>query len=178
MNTYFFLLVLQFMMTPIVHCTSSFACLKRMRWNERVYAREKERERERVQLSHTYKRPSSVCLSRHISYRWSKGKKGKTFFSLSLSYSSLPLNVSLLVSQFIQSSVMPSLCLYCSLFQSVLIILMISFEKTLSTNDNQHQILKADVGQDVTMSCIFDEDKIEQVRKQKRKRKFSQYRKS
>ncbi len=55
---------------------------------------------------------------------------------------------------------------------------MISFEKSLSTNDNQHQILKADVGQDVTMSCIFDEDKIEQVRKQKRKRKFSQYRKS
>ncbi|CAF0950590.1 unnamed protein product [Rotaria sordida] len=31
------------------------------------------------------------------------------------------------------------------------------------TNDYQHQILKADVGQDVTMSCIFDEDKIEQV---------------
>jgi len=98
-NTYFFLLVLQFMMTPIVHCTSSFACLKRMRWNERIYAREKERERERerVQLSHTYKRPSSVCLSRHISYRRSKGKRGKTFF-LSLSYSSLLLNVSLVVS--------------------------------------------------------------------------------
>ncbi|CAF4915615.1 unnamed protein product [Rotaria sp. Silwood1] len=30
-------------------------------------------------------------------------------------------------------------------------------------NDYQHQILKADVGQDVTMSCLFDEDKIEQV---------------
>jgi len=42
---------------------------------------------------------------------------------------------------------------------------MISFEKTFSTNDYQHQILKADVGQDVTMSCIFDQDKIEQVRK-------------
>jgi hypothetical protein len=51
---------------------------------------------------------------------------------------------------------------------------MISFEQTLSTNDYQHQILKADVGQDVTMSCLFDEDKIEQVRiyhltKQKKK---------
>jgi hypothetical protein len=44
---------------------------------------------------------------------------------------------------------------------------MIYFEKTFSINDNQHQILKADVGQDVTMSCLFDEDKIEQVRIQK-----------
>jgi hypothetical protein len=52
---------------------------------------------------------------------------------------------------------------------------MISFKQTLSTNDYQHQILKADVGQDVTMSCLFDEDKIEQVRiyhltKKKKKR--------
>ncbi|CAF2629613.1 unnamed protein product [Rotaria sp. Silwood2] len=37
------------------------------------------------------------------------------------------------------------------------------FGKTLSKNDNHHQILKADVGQDITMSCIFDENKIEQV---------------
>jgi hypothetical protein len=41
---------------------------------------------------------------------------------------------------------------------------MIYFEKTLSINDNQHQIIKADVGQDVTMSCLFDQDNIEQVR--------------
>ncbi len=61
MNTYFFLLVLQFMMTPIVHCTSSFACLKRMRWNERVYAREKERERESAII--TYIQTSVVGLS-------------------------------------------------------------------------------------------------------------------
>ncbi|CAF1293113.1 unnamed protein product [Rotaria sordida] len=37
------------------------------------------------------------------------------------------------------------------------------FGKTLSRNDNYHQVLKADVGQDITMSCIFDENKIEQV---------------
>ncbi|CAF4261888.1 unnamed protein product [Rotaria socialis] len=30
-------------------------------------------------------------------------------------------------------------------------------------NDNHHQVLKADVGQDIIMSCIFDENKIEQV---------------
>jgi hypothetical protein len=50
-----------------------------------------------------------------------------------------------------------------------LIILIIYFKKTLSTNDNYHQILKADVGQDVTMSCLFDEDKIEQVRTGKKR---------
>ncbi|CAF1582470.1 unnamed protein product [Rotaria magnacalcarata] len=58
---------------------------------------------------------------------------------------------------------MPSWCIYSSLLQSLLIILIICFEKSLSANDYQHQILKADVGQDVTMSCIFDEEKIEQV---------------
>lgn len=40
---------------------------------------------------------------------------------------------------------------------------MISLKKSLSVDDNQHQNLQADVGQDVTMSCLFDEDKIEQV---------------
>jgi hypothetical protein len=59
---------------------------------------------------------------------------------------------------------MPSWCICFSLFQYLLIILIIFFEKSLSTNDSQHQILKANVGQDVTMSCLFDEDKIEQVR--------------
>ncbi|CAF4205564.1 unnamed protein product, partial [Rotaria magnacalcarata] len=36
-------------------------------------------------------------------------------------------------------------------------------ELILSRNDNHHQVLKADVGQDIIMSCIFDENKIEQV---------------
>jgi len=49
---------------------------------------------------------------------------------------------------------------------------MIYFEQILSTNDYQHQILKADVGQDVTMPCLFDEDKIEQVRISPLKEKF------
>jgi len=64
---------------------------------------------------------------------------------------------------------MPSWCVWSSLSQSLLIILIIYFKKTLSTNDNYHQILKADVGQDVTMSCLFDEDKIEQVRTGKKR---------
>ena len=124
-----------------------------------------------MQLSHTYKRPSSVCLSRHVSYSSSKGeKKEKSFSSVSFSSSlSVSLSVSLVECfssrlTFIQSSVMPSWCVYSVLFQSLLITLIISFKQTLSTNDSQHQILKADVGQDVTMSCLFDEDKIEQVR--------------
>jgi hypothetical protein len=50
---------------------------------------------------------------------------------------------------------------------------MIYFEQILSTNDYQHQILKADVGQDVTMPCLFDEDKIEQVRISRLKEKIS-----
>ncbi len=67
---------------------------------------------------------------------------------------------------------MPLWCVYSVLFQSLLIILIISFKQTLSTNDSQHQILKADVGQDVTMPCLFDEDKIEQVRKKKHEEVF------
>ncbi|CAF1198245.1 unnamed protein product [Adineta steineri] len=58
---------------------------------------------------------------------------------------------------------MPSWCVWSSISQSLVIILIIYLKKSLSTNDHQHQILKADVGQDVTMSCLFDEDKIEQV---------------
>ncbi|CAF1095543.1 unnamed protein product [Adineta ricciae] len=58
---------------------------------------------------------------------------------------------------------MPSCYVCSSIFQCLLIILMISLKKSLSINDNQHQNLQADVGQDVTMSCLFDEDKIEQV---------------
>jgi hypothetical protein len=58
---------------------------------------------------------------------------------------------------------MPSWCVYNSLLQSLIIIFIFYFGKTLSTNDYHHQVLKADVGQDITMSCIFDEDKIEQV---------------
>jgi len=149
------------MMTNNDHCTSSFLCLKRMRWNERVYMQ--KRERENVQLSHTYKRPSSVCLSRRVDYNSSKEEKRKReeFFSLWFSHS---LWMFLFSSHtFIQSSVMPSFYGYSLGFQSLFIIFMIYFHKTLSINDNQHQILKADVGQDVTMSCLFDQDHIEQV---------------
>ena len=64
---------------------------------------------------------------------------------------------------------MPSYCIRSSRFQSLLIVLIIYFEETCSTNDHQHEIVKADVGQDVTMSCIFDEDKIEQVRTNQRR---------
>ena len=31
------------------------------------------------------------------------------------------------------------------------------------TADDNDQILKVDIGQDVTMSCLFDQDKIDQV---------------
>jgi len=42
---------------------------------------------------------------------------------------------------------------------------MFYFTKIFSTNDyHHHQVLKVDVGQDITMSCIFDEEKIEQVK--------------
>jgi hypothetical protein len=58
---------------------------------------------------------------------------------------------------------MPSWCVYNSLLQSLIIFILYSGQ-ILSTNDYHHQILKADVGQDITMSCIFDEDKIEQVK--------------
>lgn len=141
-----------------------------------VYICKRERERESMQLSHTYKRPSSVCLSRHVSYSSSKGKEGEEFFfSVSFCFSLISLSLVECFSSrliFIQSSVMPSWCV-CSLqFQSLLIILMIYFKQTLSTNDYQHQILKADVGQDVTMPCLFDEDKIEQVRISRLKEKF------
>jgi hypothetical protein len=55
-----------------------------MKWTC-VCKKERRRERECVQLSHTSKRPSSVCLSRHVGYSSSKGKKkGKSFFSLFL----------------------------------------------------------------------------------------------
>ncbi|UJR16542.1 hypothetical protein I4U23_003442 [Adineta vaga] len=59
---------------------------------------------------------------------------------------------------------MPPWCVSNFLIQS-LIIFIFYFNKTFSTNDDQHnhQVLKADVGQDITMSCIFDEDKLEQV---------------
>lgn len=49
------------------------------------------------------------------------------------------------------------------LFQ-YLILFLLYYIEILSTNDNQHQVLKVDVGQDITLSCIFDEDKIEQVK--------------
>jgi hypothetical protein len=60
---------------------------------------------------------------------------------------------------------MPSWCVYNFLFQS-LIIFIIYFIQIISTNDSHHyhQVLKVDVGQDITMSCLFDEDKIEQVK--------------
>ncbi|UJR29869.1 hypothetical protein I4U23_017417 [Adineta vaga] len=58
---------------------------------------------------------------------------------------------------------MPSYYIWSSISQCLLILLIIFLKNSLSINDNQHQSLKADVGQDVTMSCLFDEDKIEQV---------------
>jgi len=89
--------------------------------------------------------------------------KEKQDFSLSLSLSLISSFSFSSCLAFIQSSVMPSWCVYNSLLQS-LIIFILYFGQILSTNDNHHQILKADVGQDITMSCIFDEDKIEQVK--------------
>ena len=35
--------------------------------------------------------------------------------------------------------------------------------KICSSNESSHQIFKVDLGQDLTMSCLFDQDKIEQV---------------
>lgn len=58
---------------------------------------------------------------------------------------------------------MPMWCAYNSLLQ-FLVIFFINVGRILSRNDNYHQILKADVGQDITMSCIFDENKIQQVK--------------
>jgi hypothetical protein len=89
----------------------------------------------------------------------SQAKESKSY-SLTLSF---PFSFSSCL-VFIQSSVMPSCCVYNFLFHSLLIFIF-NFTKILSTNDYHHQILKVDVGQDITMSCIFDEEKIEQVNK-------------
>ena len=58
---------------------------------------------------------------------------------------------------------MPSGRSYNSLLQS-LVVFVLYFTKILSKIDNHDQVLKANVGQDITMSCIFDENKIEQVK--------------
>lgn len=82
-------------------------------------------------------------------------------FLLSLSFSfSFPSRFT-----FIQSSVMPLWCVSNSLLIQSLIIFIFFFNKIYSTDDyhHNHQVLKADVGQDITMSCIFDEGKLEQV---------------
>ena len=49
----------------------------------------------------------------------------------------------------------------------LVILFLVSIEGTLHVNDSppHHQILKADVGQDVTFSCHFDEEKLDQVRR-------------
>jgi hypothetical protein len=90
----------------------------------------------------------------------SQAKGKQEFFSHSLVSS---LSLFFFLSR-IQSSVMPSWCAHKFLLQT-LIIFIFYFAKIFSTNDNHHQVLKVDVGQDVTMSCIFDEEKIEQVKK-------------
>ncbi len=61
---------------------------------------------------------------------------------------------------------MPSWCASNFLFQSLLIFI-IYFIQIILTNDSHHhhQVLKVDVGQDIIMSCLFDENKIEQVRR-------------
>ena len=57
---------------------------------------------------------------------------------------------------------MPSGRSYNFLLQS-LAVFVFYLTKILSKIDH-HQVLKANVGQDITMSCIFDENKIEQVK--------------
>jgi hypothetical protein len=114
-------------------------------------------ERKSAIITHTH---TNVHLHRHtVSF---KGKQESFSFTLSF-----PLSLSFSSClAFIQSSVMPSWWASNFLFQS-LIIFIIYFIQIISTNDSHHQVLKADVGQDITMSCQFDEDKIEQVRRKK-----------
>ncbi len=107
-----------------------------------------------MQLSHTQ---TSILLDIQ-----SQAKESKSF-SFTLSF---PFSFSSCFA-FIQSSVMPSWCAYNFLLQT-LIIFIFYFTKIFSINDyhhHHHQVLKVDVGQDITMSCIFDEEKIEQVKK-------------
>lgn len=56
--------------------------------------------------------------------------------------------------------IMPSWCVYHFLIQSLLIF---DYMKRCSSNESSHQIFKVDLGQDLTMSCLFDQDKLEQV---------------
>jgi len=122
-------------------------------WDEmNVYLCAKEKKKSAI-ITYT-----NVHLTRHTVS--SKGKQ--EFFSHSLSF---PFCFSSCLA-FIQSSVMPSWCAYNVLLQT-LIIFIFYFTKIFSTNDyhhHHHHVLKVDVGQDVTMSCIFDEEKIEQVK--------------
>lgn len=37
--------------------------------------------------------------------------------------------------------------------------------KMSSSNESSHQIFKVDLGQDLTMSCLFDQEKLEQVKR-------------
>ena len=52
---------------------------------------------------------------------------------------------------------MPWLDVYHILIHSILI-------QILSSNEYSHQVFKVDLGQDITMSCRFDQEKIEQVK--------------
>ncbi len=79
MNTHFFLVLFTIHDDAhrLLHVFIYVPQADEMKWTC-IYMQ--ERRRERVQLSHTYKRPSSVCLSRHVSYSSSKGKEGEEFF--------------------------------------------------------------------------------------------------
>ncbi len=113
-----------------------------------------QKRRESAIITHTHTQMSILLDIQSL-----KQRKARVFLSLSFSF---PFSFSSCLA-FIQSSVMPSWCAYNFLFQS-LIIFIFFFTKIFSTNDYHHQVLKTDVGQDITMSCIFDEEKIEQVK--------------
>ena len=50
-----------------------------------------------------------------------------------------------------------------SQIQSLFIVFIVFLSKISSNLDSQHQIIKADLGQTVTLSCLFDQEKIDQV---------------
>ena len=142
------------------HCTSSFMCLKRMRWNEREYRGEREMRACNYHIRRKVHR-RSVFLDiesqpERERERENERETSSPFLSLILTlfecfFSRLPS---------IEWSVMP----LCRMAIESMFIVLILFPGILSsTNESPHQILKVDLGQTVTFSCLFDQEKIDQV---------------